>query len=199
MVGTSKDKALTPKERELLEKELKDTRHLMILFLGAYAGLRVSEMIQCRQAWLEWVEIEGLGKILAINIPHEASDVRNKFKRWTPKTKDSRTTYIFESDIAHSVWFWFDNNHDGLSCSRQNITDNILKKHFARILRRLASQINTHALRATYQNYLFFEKNFDLKFCQLVLGHKDSNTTMKHYTSHTKQSGLSYLTGKYKT
>lgn len=198
MVGKSKDKALTPKERELLEKKLKDSKHLMILFLGAYAGLRVSEMIQCRKAWLEWVEIEGLGRILAINIPEEDSDVRNKFKRWTPKTKYPRTTYIFETDIAHSVWFWFDNNEDGIALSRQNITTIIVKGSFAKIIRRLPSQITAHALRSTYQNYIFFEKNFDIKFCQLVLGHMDDRTTMKHYTSLTKESGLSYLTGKYK-
>lgn len=219
MVGKSKDKALTPKEREVLENNLKDTKHQMILFLGAYAGLRVSEMIQCRQAWLEWVEIENLGKILAINIPVEDSDVRNKFKRWTPKSKApkthidnlknlpnelskelnlSRTTYIFESNIAHSVWFWFDNNEDGISLSRQNITTIIVKGTFAKLLRRLPSQITTHALRATFQNYIFFEKNFDIKFCQLVLGHQDDRTTMKHYTSLTKESGISYLTGKYK-
>ena len=198
MVGKSKDKALTPKERELLEKNLKDTKHHMILFLGAYAGLRVSEMIQCRFEWLEWVEIEDLGRILAINIPQEDSDVRNKYKRWTPKTKYPRTTYIFEPHIAASVYFWFENNRDGIAFSRQNITSIIIKGSFAKILRRLPSNINAHSLRATFQNYLYWEKNFDLKFCQLVLGHKDSNTTMKHYTSQTKQSGLSYLTGIYK-
>lgn len=195
MVGASKDKALEPRERELLEKNIKDTKHLIIFFLGCYAGLRVSEMIQCRLAWLEWVHIKEK-KVLAINIPESDNDIKNKRKKWTPKTKYKRTTYIFDPDKAASVYFWFDNHEDGLMISRQMITTKIVKGKFAKILRRLPQHISTHALRSTFQNYLFFEKNMDIKFCQLVLGHKDDRTTTKHYTSLTKQSGVSYLEGK---
>lgn len=195
MVGSSKDKALTKKERELLETELKDTKHLMILFLGCYAGLRVSEMIQCRLSWLEWHHIQDK-KVLAINIPKTDRDARNKRKEWNPKNKTNRTTFIFEESKSAAVYFWFDNNIDGLQLSRQSITTKIVKNKFAKLIRRSDKDISTHALRSTYQNYLFYEKNFDMKFCQLVLGHKKESTTAKFYTRHDKRSALSYLENK---
>lgn len=195
MVGSSKDKALTKRERELLEEGIEDNKHLIILFLGVYAGLRVSEMIQCRCSWLEWHKIKDK-KVLAINIPAEDRDARNKLKKWTPKNKSVRTTFIFEESKAAAVYFWFDNNKDGLQLSRQAITTYIVKAKFSKIIRRSSKDISTHCLRATFQNYLFYEKNFEMKFCQLVLGHKSSSTTSKFYTRHDKRSALSYLENK---
>ncbi len=195
MVGSSKDKALTKAEREKLEKELKDSKHIMILFLGVYAGLRVSEMIQCRLSWLEWHYIKDK-KVLAINIPSEDRDARNKLKKWNPKNGTNRTTFVFEDSQAAAIYFWFDNNEDGLQLSRQAITTYIVQKKFAKIIRRSDKDICTHALRSTFQNYLFYEKNFDMKFCQLVLGHKDESTTTRFYTTHDKISALSYLENK---
>lgn len=195
MVGANKEKSLTKLERELIEKGLRDTKHLMILFLGVYGGLRVTEMIQCRHSWLEWHYIQEK-KVLAINIPESDRDIRNKRKEWTPKTKTKRTTFIFETDKAAAIYFWFDNNKDGLQLSRQMITTYIVKKKFSSLINRSDKDISTHALRSTYQNYLYYEKNFDMKFCQLMLGHKDQATTTRFYTSHDKRSALSYLEQK---
>lgn len=195
MVGSSKDKALTKRERELLENGLEDTKHLIILFLGVYAGLRVSEMIQCRLSWLEWHKIKGK-RVLAINIPAKDRDARNKLKKWTPKNKSVRTTFVFETSQAKYIYKWFNNSPEGLKISRQAVTTDIVKKKFSKIIKRRAKNISTHALRATCEHYLFYEKNFDMKFCQLVLGHKSSSTTTKFYTRHDKISALSYLENK---
>ena len=102
MVGANKDKSLTKLERTILEKGLEDTKHLIILFLGVYGGLRVTEMIQCRYSWLEWHYIQEK-KVLAINIPESDRDIKNKRKEWTPKTKSKRTTFIYLNRCKNKI------------------------------------------------------------------------------------------------
>ena len=84
-----------------------------------------------------------------------------------PKNKSKRTAFIFEESKASAVYFWFDNNEDGLQLSRQWITKGIVKNKFAPMIRRDTEDLGAHALRATYQNYLFYEKNFDMTLSSL--------------------------------
>ena len=189
--GSAADKSLTPEERNKLLRELKEDKHRIILILGAYGGLRVNEICQCRLEWLERTTLKEK-EILRINIPAECRDARNKLKIWRPKTRKERTTYLFESNIINEVYFWFKNNPAGIKTSRQAV-NKMIAKHFRPIIQR--DNISPHALRATAQNYFRYERHYSTSFVQIVLGHKDIRTTEKHYNSLTKASAESYLMG----
>lgn len=191
--GSSKDKALEPRERELLFKEVKDRKTRIILILGAYAGLRVGEMRQCRFSWLEFKDINEQ-EVLCINIPDEDRHVENKLKIWRPKTRKGRTTYVLNNKYAHELFAWYENN-ECIDMCEDHISMYVIKKKLNLILERTENLLTAHALRSTYQNYLLYECNYEPKFIAVVLGHKDIRTTMKHYNTMNKASAESYLKG----
>jgi integrase len=192
--GSGKDKALAPEERLKLLQQLKEDKHRIVLLLGAYAGLRPNEICQCRFSWLE-KKVIGEKEVLAINIPEEDRDIKNKLKIWRPKTRKKRTTYIFESDIYNEVFFWYKSNPNGIFISRQAV-HNFVKSYFIPIIER--EDFSTHALRSTCQNYLLYEKNYEVKFVAIALGHSDIRTTQKFYTTMNKASAESYLINQLK-
>lgn len=187
--GSAKDKALTPTEREKLYPTIKNDKYEIIFLLGAYAGLRVGEIVQCRFKWLEIIKTEDK-EILAINIPNEDRDIFNKLKLWRPKTKRERSTYILESNFLYKVYEWFKNNPDGVQMTRQAI-DNYIRRRWIPVLGR---NFSAHALRSTAQNYMRYEKGIDPIVIQGFLGHADARTTLKHYNSMNKASSEAYLT-----
>lgn len=190
--GSGKDKALTPEERTKLKEQLKQDKHRMVLIGGAYAGMRPNEICQCRFSWLEKKRINDI-EVLAINIPNEDRDARNKLKIWRSKTRKSRTTYIFDLELMNEFYFWYKSNPNGILISRQAV-DILIRKYYFPIIQR--ENFSTHALRSTYQNYLLYEKNYDVKFVAIALGHSDIRTTQKFYTTMNKASAESYLQGK---
>lgn len=192
--GCGKDKALSPDERKKLLDNITKDEHRIILILGAYAGLRPNEICQCRFSWLEKGKFNDV-EVLKINIPAEDRDARNALKIWRPKTRKSRTTYIFDNSLINEVYFWFKNHNKGLQVSRIALHKTI-KNHFLPIIGR--DNFSTHALRSTAQNYFLYEKNFDAKVVTIFLGHSDIRTTQKHYNSMTKASAESYLMGVLK-
>lgn len=192
--GCAKDKALSPDERDLLLGTITNDKHRIILLLGAFAGLRPNEICQCRYSWLEKGKFNDV-EVLKINIPAEDRDARNPLKIWRPKTRKSRTTYIFDNNIFNEVYFWYKNNPKGLQVSRVALHYTI-KNHFIPIINR--QNFSTHALRSTAQNYFLYERDFDVKVVAIFLGHADIRTTQKHYNSMTKASAESYLMGVLK-
>lgn len=200
----SKDLALLEDEFKLLENKLEDIRHTIILILGAVAGMRVQEICQCRFTWLRKTILEG-EEVLEINIPDEDKDTRSG-KRWYVKNttkvyvdaktgeemKDpkARTTYLFEDKYINIVYTWFQSNKMGLQMTRQNITTEIVKKKFGKIIER---HLTTHSLRATAQNRWKFEYGYDDTFIQLCFGIVDVRTIQKHYRTLNKASGEQYL------
>lgn len=188
--GSCKDLALTPKERDKLLKFLTDDTCRIILLLGAYGGLRCSEIAQCRFQWLEWEIIEGK-RLLVINIPASARDTRNKYRVWQTKTKKERSSVILDEAVSNEVYFWFKNNKKGLMRSRQDLYY-IVSVKFTKLLGR---KTTVHALRATCQNYLLYEKNLDPKYIAIALGHVNQRTTEQYYKTMNKASAMSYLKG----
>lgn len=186
--GKSKDKALPPKERDELHKQLKDTKDKILFILGAYGGLRVGEIAQCRFNWLEWKEFND-EKVLAINIPNEDKDSKNLYKLWRPKTKKGRTTYIFKNDCANELYFYFKHNERGLQ-----LTERALRYRVSRSWG--LKNFSPHALRAMAQNYFLYELNFEPKVIAVMLGHSDIRTTMKFYNTMNKASVESYLVNR---
>lgn len=192
--GSAKDHALDDKERKILEKKLKK-KDRIIYYLGAYAGMRVTEIEQCRFNWLEWKEFDNK-KVLAINIPSKDKDVRNKKvtrNEFNSKSRLARTTYIFDETIAPRIYDFYESNPDGLYISRQRIHARV--KNWNKYVGREENTLHPHALRSSAQNLWKFEYKFDDIFIQLCFGWKDANTMLQHYRTMNKASGESYLKG----
>lgn len=192
--GSARDKALTPTEKRKVENELKHEQTRVAYYLAAYAGLRPGEVCQCRFSWLEFLYINE-EEVLAIHIPKEDKDSRNKKKIWRPKRDKARTTYIFNLKVAYEIYFWLKSNPDGLQISRQAL-DTRIKKFIGIIIGR---NISGHALRATAQNYLRNELGLEPLFIQYVLGHEDPKTTLEHYNTLNRANMESYLERELKT
>lgn len=196
--GSAKDLALAPiHERDYLYNILKDTKNRVIFLLGCYAGLRAEEISQCRLSWLEWEEY-GENRVLTINIPIEDKHTTKPYKKFKQKKEWKTGIYIFDERIANEIYFWFVNNKMGLQMSRQNITTYRVTPHFSNILGR---KVTTHALRATFANYVTQELRFpngekpDPMFVKTQLRHSDLRTTMKYYKTENKAQQQSYLKG----
>jgi integrase len=189
--GKASDKALSPDERKLLLETLTDDKNRQVLILGGFAGLRPTEICQCRFSWLEKGSFNNV-EVLKINIPAEDRDSRNALKIWRTKTRKERTTYIFDSNLINEVYFWFKNNPKGLQISRVALHYRI-KEYFCKVINK--EKFSAHALRSSAQNYMRYEKVLPDNVIQIFLGHSDIRTTMKHYNSLTKASAESYLMG----
>lgn len=192
--GSAKEHSLTLKERQILEKELKN-KDRIIYIVGSYAGLRVTEIAQCRFSWFEYILV-GDKKVLAVNIPSKDRDSRNKYKLFQTKNRTARTTYIFDLELATEVYAYYKYNSEGLLISRERIWQRI--KTWNKYLARENNNIHPHALRSTAQNIWKFELGHDDTFIQLCFGWKDFNTMVSHYRTMNKASGESYLIGKLK-
>ena len=197
----SKDIALTSSEYKILKEKLQNDKHRIILILGARAGLRVSEIIQCRYTWIKKNKIGG-SEVLEIEVPNSDRDINNSKKIWKQKNtgkvgekKDkTRTTYLFNSDEINEIYFWFKNNPKGLGITRQHITTNIVRNNWSKVIKRdYEKTLTCHSLRAAAQNYLYYEKKIDVNVISIMLGHEDSRTTLNFYNSKTKASAESYL------
>lgn len=213
---SAKELALEPKERTKLNKTLLAKKDRIIFLLGCYAGLRAEEISQCRFDWLKWSIINDF-KVLAIQIPKEDKSTRKehykdgskKYAKFKQKKDWSKTAiYIFDNEVANEIYYYFDSNREGLQISRVVITQHYvsgrtrsghwINGHFSKILGR---KVTTHALRATYTNYITQEfrlpngEKLDPMFVKTQLRHSDIKTTMKHYKSESKAHQEAYLMG----
>jgi integrase len=175
--GSSKDKALTPNERDQLRKNLTEDREKVILYLGAFAGLRADEITHCNFSWLERTEYNEKD-LLAITVPSGIA-----------KSNKQRTTYVFDIDAQREIYYFMKYQKEGLKITRRTI-HNIIKQKFVPIIGR---DLSTHALRASASNYFVFEMQFPDSVVQTMLGHADIRTTHGHYLSKTRASVESFL------
>jgi integrase len=194
--GSSKDKALTPQERALLFENFEnhdDKKNRIILILGAFGGLRVSEIAQVRKEWLKFTKVNDK-EVLEINIPDKDTNLRNQYKDFVTKTKKARTTFIFDLKQAHFIKNVFD--YENIAISRQAILKRV--RSWNDIIKREKNKLTVHSLRSSATNYFIYELNLAPEFAQICLGHTDIRTTYAHYRSTGKAQALSYLEGKLK-
>lgn len=177
--GSSKEKALTIREMDFLERNLEDTKNRIILIGLAYAGLRQGELYQCRKSWLHWQDTESGERILAVNIPNEDRNIKNKLQIWRPKTRRERTTFIMRQDLGKEFYNFFKENSKGIDIDPNMISMYRVKKQMGDMLER--KNISGHALRASYVTYMKHVYGASPNFIAATYGHTDIRMTMKHY------------------
>jgi len=191
--GSSKDKALTPTERGILEKKIDNDRDKVLFLVMVYAGLRVGEVEQLRFEWLKKVYDDKKDRqYLVIHIPNEAKNIRNKYKLWRPKTRRERYIYLFDSDIYNEIYFFL-KTHNNFGISVRQIRNIVYS--WGKILKK---NISPHALRATCQNYWKYELDLKLEVISYMLGHINVKTTLSFYDTRDVAQVESYLLNIYK-
>jgi integrase len=145
--GKASEKALTFDELDYLRHNIENRREKIILIGLAYAGLRISEFVQCRKMWLSWKVLQNSEgkklKALSINIPIKDRDVVNKHLEWNPKTKSSRTTYILD-EVMGELFMQFYNDHP----------DGIKELFKSKLKKSIATNISVYIIGVKFLNYL---------------------------------------------
>ena len=176
---------LTPHQRAYHEKnKIRDTA-ILVLFLGT--GIRISELV-------------GLNN----------EDINFKDNSFLVTRKGgNKTILFFDDDVAAALKRYLDykeeceleNSGDGalfLSSQKKRITvravENLVQK-YAKIVSPL-KKISPHKLRSTYGTQLY-KATGDIYVVADVLGHKDVNTTRKHYAAISEETRRSVV-GKVK-
>jgi site-specific recombinase XerD len=162
---------LTRKQKDFHKKYYKRDLAMLTLFLGT--GIRISECV-------------------GINI--DDVDFRNNAFKVTRKGGNQAVLY-FSDEVADALLEYLDErreteteegSEDALFLSAQNkrisvrAVENIVKK-YSKIITPL-KKITPHKLRSTYGTALYRETN-DIYVVAEVLGHRDINTTKKHYAA----------------
>lgn len=176
---------LTPHQRAYHEKnKIRDTA-ILVLFLGT--GIRISELV-------------GLNN----------EDINFKDNSFLVTRKGgNKTILFFDDDVAAALKRYLDykeeceleNSGDSalfLSSQKKRITvravENLVQK-YAKIVSPL-KKISPHKLRSTYGTQLY-KATGDIYVVADVLGHKDVNTTRKHYAAISEETRRSVV-GKVK-
>lgn len=162
---------LTPHQRAYHEKnKVRDTA-ILILFLGT--GIRISELVGLNNEDLNFKD--------------------NSFL--VTRKGGNKSILFFDNDVADALKRYLDykdecelsNCGDGalfLSSQKKRITvravENLVQK-YAKIVSPL-KKISPHKLRSTYGTQLY-KATGDIYIVADVLGHKDVNTTRKHYAA----------------
>jgi len=176
---------LTPHQLAYHEKNRVRDSAIIILFLGT--GIRISELV-------------GLNN----------EDINFKDNSFIVTRKGgSKSILFFDEDVAAALKRYLDykdecelaNSGDGalfLSSQKKRITvravENLVKK-YAQIVSPL-KKISPHKLRSTYGTQLY-KATGDIYVVADVLGHKDVNTTRKHYAAISEDTRRSVV-GKVK-
>lgn len=213
--GKSSEKALTFDELDYLRYNIESRREKIILIGTAFAGMRISEAIQCRKEWIRWDTLQTGDKklrVLAIDIPAECKDILNLYAVWRPKTKQSRTTYILDENLSESFHSYYIDNPKGLSeefkskvlaSISRNISNYIIGEKFLKMLHKfhkeanpemqeekmleLRPKLSAHPLRSTCENLLFYKYRVSLDIAASILGHSEE-IARKHYVSKSNSN-----------
>ncbi len=208
--GKSAEKALTFDELDYLRYNLESRRDKIVLIGLAFAGKRISELIQCRKDWLRWDTLQAGDKklrVLAIDIPKECKDIFNLYGHWRPKTKLARTTYILDENLAELFHSYYIDHPKGISeefnsvvlkSISRNISTYTIGSKFLKLLIKFHKEANpelsdekineirpklsSHPLRSTFENLLFYKYRVSIDICANILGHSPE-VAKKHYIS----------------
>ena len=168
---------LTKKELQYHEKTKVRDLAIMTLLLGT--GIRVSEFV-------------------GLNM----NDIDYKNNRIKVRRKGGYEAYVYFGDEVHEALAAYheqrkhmipaSGHEDAMFLSIQNkrittrAVENLVKKYASRVT--TMKKITPHKLRSTYGTNLYRESG-DIYLVADVLGHKDVNTTRKHYAAIDEERG----------
>lgn len=168
---------LTKKELQYHEKTKVRDLAIMTLLLGT--GIRVSEFV-------------------GLNM----NDIDYKNNRIKVRRKGGYEAYVYFGDEVHEALSAYheqrkhmipaSGHEDAMFLSIQNkrittrAVENLVKKYASRVT--TMKKITPHKLRSTYGTNLYRESG-DIYLVADVLGHKDVNTTRKHYAAIDEERG----------
>lgn len=161
---------LSEKQLDMQKKTKKRDMAILTLFLGT--GIRISELVG--------IDLDDLDfNINGFKITRKGGNQTILY--FSQEVADTLLDYIEERKIKNTL-----DNNPALFLSMQNkritvrAVQNLVKK-YASITTPL-KHITPHKLRSTYGTNLYKETN-DIYVVAEVLGHKDINTTKKHYAA----------------
>ncbi|MDR2090295.1 MAG: tyrosine-type recombinase/integrase [Clostridiales bacterium] len=173
--GVESGSGLTRKQKDFHNKYRKRDLAMLTLFLGT--GIRISE---------------------CVGIDIDDVDFRNNAFKVTRKG-GNRAVLYFSEEVADALREYLDERTDAepvegsenalfLSAQNKRISvravENLVKK-YSKIITPL-KKITPHKLRSTYGTALYRETN-DIYVVAEVLGHRDINTTKKHYAAMSEE------------
>lgn len=162
---------LSPKEKQFHEKTKVRDLALLTLLLGT--GIRVSECVGLDLNDVDFknsgIKIRRKGGYEAVvyfgeEVENALLDYYNERKRVIPKEGHENALFLSLQDKRLSV----------------RAVENLVKKYAQTVT--LLKKITPHKLRSTYGTTLYKETG-DIYLVADVLGHKDVNTTRKHYAA----------------
>ena len=162
---------LTKKQKEYHAKTQKRDTAIITLFLGT--GIRISELVGLNIKDIDF-------KSNAFNVTRKGGNQVTLYFGDEVKTAllnyiEERNTTIAETDSENALF---------LSLQKKRLTQrsiqNLVKKYSKTVTP--LKNISPHKLRSTYGTRLY-EESGDIYLVADVLGHKDVNTTRKHYAA----------------
>ncbi len=166
---------LTKKQKQYHQKNV--VRDLAILILFLTTGIRVSELVSLNISDFDFknrsfaVTRKGGGRV-ALYFNGETAETLERYLQ----ERKNQGTYTLDAPLFLSM--------QGSRISVRSV-ENMVKK-YARIAAPL-KKISPHKLRSTYGTMLY-EETSDIYLVADVLGHKDVNTTRKHYAAMSEDS-----------
>jgi len=168
-------KMLSKKEIKRLFKQVKNTKHLLILKLCYGMGLRVSEIVNLK---IEDIDSQRMQVLIA-----GAKGKKDRYVNLPESVLDSLRTYYRVYKPNH--WL-FEGQYGGAYSSRS--VQAIFKK--AMLNAGIKKKIGIHGLRHSYATHLL-ESGADLRFIQQLLGHFSIKTTQVY--THVSKSALNNI------
>lgn len=160
---------LSRKEIDCLIKEIKNTKHRLMISLGYAAGLRVSEIINLRVKDIDLDE-------LFIHIKN-AKGKKDRITVFPEKLKKDMNKFISLKNINDII---FESSRGG------KLTTNSVQKVFKNALKKsgIKKEATFHSLRHSFATHLL-ENGTDVRYVQELLGHANIRTT-QIYTKVTR-------------
>ena len=147
-----------------------------ILNVGFYMGLRISEIVHCRPAW-----IVGEGKFLRVgdlyvwNLPDEFHPKSQK-EYDTPIAIPNKVKRIFERGKKYTEHYDRIFGYNSKSTLRQH-----LKEQFSALPAPLCNNFTAHHMRHSCISYWLNEKRVPVQEVQRLARHARMETTMRYY------------------
>ncbi len=169
---------MTPQQKAYHNKTKVRDFAILSLFLGT--GIRISELVGINEKDIDFknnaftVTRKGGNKSI-LYFSEEVKDALLKYSKWCQEQIDNKTKFGVKIDGNPAMFY----SSEGKRITVRAVENMVVK--YAKIVCPL-KKITPHKLRSTYGTELYRQTK-DIYIVADVLGHKDINTTRKHYAA----------------